>query len=127
MFDFSPPMDEVAMATECDDLEKLIRLQCILGDNGFPEYVLKYVKRICPHGAASIAVHRSLQINHGYSGADVDKIVRSKGFLGTNQLKGANAEAIHHFRIIRNPENKARLFYKFQGSIQFIKNLRHDA
>jgi hypothetical protein len=127
MFDFSQAMDEVATSSDVDELEKLARLRLMLGDIGFPEYVLRYVKRVCPHGAASIAVHKSQQINEGYSGADVDKIVRPKGFLGSTQLKGAGTNVIHHFRIIRNPKNRARLFYKFQGSIQFIKNLRHDA
>ena len=35
-------------------------------------------------------------------------------------------KAIHHFKVYCNGSEKARLFYKFQGSIQFIKNLRND-
>jgi hypothetical protein len=118
-------MDEIATDPKLNSEEKLRALQTLLGENGLPEYLLKYVFRVCPDGAASIAVHKSQLINEGYSGADVDKIERRKGFLGNTQLAGRSFEkAIHHFRIIRNTKEKARLFYRFQGSIQFIKNLR---
>jgi hypothetical protein len=126
MFDFTPEMDEIATDPRTNSEEKLAKLRGLLGDSGFPEYLLRYVKRVCPDGPASIAVHKSQAIKEGYKGADVDKIDRPKGFLGATQLK-ASEKALHHFILIRNPKNKARLFYKFQGSIQFIKNLRHDA
>jgi hypothetical protein len=125
MFDFNAMMDDIATNTTIDAQRKLDELRVALGDTGFPEYLLRYVNRVSPDGSASIAVHKSQAIGDGYSGADVEKIERKKGFLGSTQLKGAGQEkVIHHFRIIRNPKNKARLFYKFQGSIQFIKNLR---
>src|SRR4029077_823275 len=125
MFDFSSVLDELAINPATDSNGKLTALRAAIGDNAFPDYVLRYVKRVCPDGAASIAVHKSQLISENYSGANVDKIERQKGFLGSTQLqKDGHEKAIHHFRIIRNPNNKARLFYKFQGSIQFIKNLR---
>jgi Z1 domain/Type III restriction enzyme, res subunit len=128
MFDFSTQMDDIATDTTRNADEKLAALRTLLGDVGFPEYLLRYVKRVCPDGPASIAVHKSQSIKEGYSGADVEKIERKRGFLGSTQLKApAYEKALHHFIIIRNPKNKARLFYKFQGSLQFIKNLRHDA
>jgi Z1 domain/Type III restriction enzyme, res subunit len=128
LFEFAPELDEVATSPSLNSLEKLSQLRSLLGDVGFPEYVLRYVKRVCPDGPASIAVHKSQLIGDGYSGADVDKLVRKKGFLGSTQLrKDGLPSALHHFRIIRNSKGKARLFYKFEGSIQFIKNLRHDA
>ena len=125
MFDFSTALDEIAINPAMDSNDKLTTLRGAIGDNALPDYVLRYVKRVCPDGAASIAVHKSQLISENYSGADVDKIERKKGFLGSTQLqKDGHEKAIHHFRVIRNPKNKARLFYKFQGSIQFIKNLR---
>lgn len=128
MFDFLPAMDEIATNPNINEDKKLEKLRDILGDIGFPYYLLRYVRRVCPDGAASIAVHKSQAIKEGYSGADVEKIERKRGFLGSTQLKGPGVEKVlHHFIIIRNPKDKARLFYKFQGSLQFIKNLRHDA
>jgi len=125
MFDFAAEMDAVAGNSKRNPEEKLDALRTLLGDVGFPEYLLRYVKRVSPDGPASIAVHKSQAIKEGYSGADVENIERKRGFMGSTQLKGpGNEKALHHFMIIRNPKNKARLFYKFQGSIQFIKNLR---
>jgi hypothetical protein len=125
MFDFVSNMDDIAASSTMNAFEKLEALRRLLTDAGFPEYLLRYVRRVCPDGAASIAVHKSQQIGENYSGADVEKIERARGFIGSSQLKGQGLEkAIHHFRIIRNPKNRARLFYRFQGSIQFIKNLR---
>lgn len=128
MFDFSDAMDDVAIDAAMSSDRKLEALRGLIGEEGFPDYLLRYVKRVCPDGAGSIAVHKSQSIREGYSGADVDKIERKKGFMGSTQLKAPGSEkAIHHFLIIRNPRNRARLFYKFQGSVQFIKNLAHDA
>lgn len=128
MFDFADAMDDVATKATMSSDDKLGALKALIGEEGFPDYLLRYVKRVCPDGPASIAVHKSQSIKEGYSGADVEKIERKKGFMGSTQLKAPGSEkAIHHFLIIRNPKNRARLFYKFQGSVQFIKNLAHDA
>lgn len=128
MFDFAPQMDEVAANTALDGEAKLGALRALVGDAAFPEYLLRYVKRVCPNGPDSIAVHKSQLISASYGGADVERIERKKGFLGSTQLKGANSEKVlHHFRIIRNSKGRARLFYKFEGSLQFIKNLRNDS
>jgi len=126
MFDFADAMDEIAAAEKINSFEKLESLHSLVGEQGFPDYLIRYVKRVCPDGALSIAVHRS-QLISKYAPEILETIKRKQGFLGSNQLLRSGGEkAIHHFRIIRNPKNRARLFYKFEGSIQFIKNLRHD-
>lgn len=59
----------------------------------------------------------------GEAGLDKVKIERKKGFMGTNQLeKKKYPEAVHHIKVFFNDEGRARLFYKFEGSIQFMKN-----
>lgn len=126
MFNFSDAMDEIAEGAKTNSFEKLDALRTMIGESGFPNYLLRYVKRVCPDGALSVAVHRS-QLITKYAPEIVETIERKKGFLGDNQLlRAGGAKAIHHFRIIRNPKGKARLFYKFEGSVQFIKNLRRD-
>lgn len=127
MFDFEPVMDDVATNARVTSEEKLVALRKMIGDAGFPEYLFRYVKRVCPDGSDSIAVHKS-QLISDYEPEVVENIVRKKGFLGATQLRvGQNPKAIHHFRVIRNPKGRARFFYKFEGSIQFIKNLRNDS
>jgi len=51
----------------------------------------------------------------------------NEGKLGSrsNQLEKTRFPlAVHHIKIFYNAQNKARLFYKFDGSIQFIKNIK---
>src|SRR5581483_5064926 len=126
LFSYTAAMDDI-VAGSSSSLDKLDALRLAVGDSGFPEYLLKFIKRVCPDGATSVEVHKSQLISDSYQGADTERIERRKGFLGSTQLKGANPKALHHLRIIRNNKGAARLFYKFEGSIQFIKNLRTDA
>ena len=58
-------------------------------------------------------------------GLDKESIVRRRGFMGKSQLD-RYPDALHHLMIIHNGATKARLFYKFLGKIQFIKNTAHD-
>ena len=60
-------------------------------------------------------------------GVNKDKIERAKGFFGAPQMqKDKFPDAVHHFKIFYNEKGKGRVFYKFDGSIKFIKNLKHD-
>ena len=123
LFDFDSELDVIAGKTDIVPLQKLEQMRFSVGDAALPEYLLKYVDQVSPDGSDSIAVHQSMVPN--YKDADYEKIERTKGFIGTNQLEKAKfPKALHHFRIIRSVAGKARMFYKFEGSIQFIKNLR---
>lgn len=123
LFDFDSELDVIAGKTDIVPLQKLEQMRFSVGDAALPEYLLKYVDQVSPDGSDSIAVHQSMVPN--YKDADYEKIERTKGFIGTNQLeKSKFPKALHHFRIIRSQAGKARMFYKFEGSIQFIKNLR---
>ena len=49
-------------------------------------------------------------------------ITRTKGFIGKNQMEVTRyPEAIHHINIFFNDLGKARIFYKYDGSIRFLK------
>jgi len=100
----------------------------IIGDDAFPAYLRRYVLKVCPDEEASIAFHPSFSIENYKDGADINKerIERKRGFMGKSDLqRNLFPKAIHHFKVYRNGRGKARLFYKFDGSIQFIKNLKH--
>jgi len=76
-------------------------------------------------GDESIAVHSPKSIA-GYADkpGEIDKatITRTKGFIGDPQLeKGRYRNAIHHINILHNDRGKARVFYKYEGNIRFLK------
>jgi hypothetical protein len=120
-------LDAIADSNTATNCEKMERLAMLLGDGPFPQYLRKYIGRVLPNGDESIAVHRCSPITGYADGPDIDKekITRKKGFFGKSQMeKDRYPRAVHHLRVFYNDSGNARLFYKFIGSIQFIKNER---
>jgi hypothetical protein len=124
-FRFQPSHDSLADDSKHETLDRLRSLQDEIGDAALPAYLLQYVSRTSPDGSLSVAFHRSRSIAE-YGDADQDAIQRTKGFMGKSDLEESRfPKAIHHFKIFRNAAGMARVLYKFQGSIQFLKNLNH--
>jgi hypothetical protein len=112
-----------------ENASNTVRLEMLaeaIGDKAFPSFLLKYIKTVARGDDSSIALHRPSDIS-GY-GADADtdpiQISRRKGFFGNSQKDAPNASsAVHHIKLFFNKQTgRARLFYKFDGSLQFIKN-----
>jgi len=110
-----------------NNFEKLNDLKKLFGESVLPEYLQEYITTTSFKGSLSIAIHPASSIA-GYTddpSIDKENIERNKGFIGKSQMqKKKYPDAVHHFKIITNGKGKARLFYKFDGSIQFIKNLK---
>jgi hypothetical protein len=106
-------------------IEKLKSLQHRIGDKALPDYLIRYVERTALSGQ-QIAIHEPTSIV-GYKdadGLDKEKIERRRGFFGKSQ-KDKFPDAIHHFAVFHNGKGKGRLIYKFEGNIQFIKNMKN--
>jgi hypothetical protein len=107
-------------------LEKTKHLAALLGPNCLPEYLINYMQNFCPAGDESIAIHSPKSIA-GYADkpGEIDKatITRTKGFIGERELEPAKyPNAIHHINILFNElVGKARVFYKYQGNIRFLR------
>jgi hypothetical protein len=105
--------------------DKLDQLSEILGEGAFPQYLKRFIVRTSGKLDQDLAIHASSSIE-GYKdepGLDKAAIERRRGFFGRSQM-GANSRAFHHLKIFRNGTGNGRLFYKFNGSIQFIKNVK---
>jgi hypothetical protein len=105
--------------------DKLDQLSEILGDNAFPQYLKRFIVRTSSKLDQDVLIHASSSIE-GYKdepGLDKAAIERRRGFFGRSQM-GTNRRAFHHLKIFRNGTENGRLFYKFNGSIQFIKNVK---
>ena len=127
LFDFDDRYDAI-VASGTDVVRKLEQLTAAYGSGVFPGYLKEFMVRTSPNPQLAIAVHGSSSIA-GYSskeeGLDKSRIERRRGFMGTNQLeKKEYPDAVHHIKVFYNDDGKARLFYKFEGSIQFVKNTR---
>ena len=127
IFDYSEDLENLIAATE-GPISKLRSLQNRLGNQALPDYLIRFIEHTSPLGSKSIAIHGSETIANYKDGDDInkDKIQRRRGFIGTNQLqKNKYPDAVHHIMIFYNAHKRARVFYKFDGSIKFIKNLKN--
>ena len=127
LFDYNPEIEAIA-ASSMSAIDKMEKLASVLGEGAIPEYLRRFITRSSPKASGSIAVHPPTNIS-GYKevdGLDKANVIRKKNFMGDSQVKRF-PNAIHHLMIIHNGAGKARLFYKFIGSIQFIKNTSHDS
>jgi GTPase SAR1 family protein len=125
LFDYSPEIEAITSAA-LGPLDKLNSLASGVGPAAFPDYLLRYIKRTSGSSSSAVAVHSPISVTGYADGADIDKqqITRRRGFIGKTQLS-RYPSAVHHIFVLHN-EKQARVFYKFVGSLQFIKNTAHD-
>lgn len=102
---------------------KLKELHALLGEEHFPAFMLDFVDQFSPLGEGSIMIHPAQSIVTSVAGTDQDNISRKKGFMG-GALYTGNKQVNHHFRVLYNGKGNARLFYKYSGSIKFLKNVK---
>lgn len=119
-YDFAPEIDATINAAPTS-LETAAKIQALLGDEAFPPFLLRYLKARAK-AAGSLAIHPSASIVKMRS-ADQATISRRQGFIGNNQMQpNKYPTALHHIKIFYNGAGKAKLFYKYRGSIHFTQN-----
>lgn len=122
IFEYSDSIDGIVNG-QLDSKSKLAALAGALGDQRLPGFLLQYIDHFSPNGKDSLAIHPTGTISK-YKDADQARIERPRGFIGTGELEQNKfPNAIHHIKIFKNANSKARVFYKYIGNIKFIKNL----
>jgi len=128
VFNYKSEIDQLIKETT-PPIEKLKKFRSLLGDNIMPNHLVNFIDHFSPDGSDSLAVHESTDISN--RGEDTDKvnIHRAKGLIGSQEMeKNKFPHAIHHIKIFYNKETlKSRVFYRFIGSIKFLKNPRINA
>jgi Z1 domain len=122
MFDFDYKLDEIAHSN-VSAADKVNQLGHHLGDAAFPLYLREFILRQLSTGKQGMKVFVSAGMFPSMSDDEKAQIQRRQGFL-TIREGDRVGNTSHFLRIFRNDDGKARLFYKFDGSIQFIKNLK---
>lgn len=126
LFDYDANVDQIAQ-TDTSVFKRLNMLQEFLGEECFLQFLIDYIRQTCPFSEESIALHQSATIGkyREVEGVDKENVQKRRGFMGRSQLQLKKfPKAIHHLQIFHNDMKRARLIYKFSGSIQFIQNLR---
>jgi hypothetical protein len=127
LFDYRSEVEAI-IASSAPAFDKMERLAALLGEAALPEYLRRYIRRVSPGASGSIAIHPSTDISNykDADGLDKPNVIRKRGFMGKTQID-RHPNALHHLMIFHNGGTKARLFYKFIGTIQFIRNTSHDS
>lgn len=104
---------------QLSEIDRLQKIHDIYGDKVLPAYVLSFIQiNSYPH---NIALHPIRQVGRGTGYHDT--LYRPKGILGGMDIDRYPA-AVHHFMIIRNTRNEARMVYQYAGKVQFLRNFK---
>lgn len=122
VFDLTPEAEEM-YAADIEAFDRLVKLTDILGESALPSYLLRFINQTRRLDGGSIFIRRPASIEN-FRDADQDRIERKKGLMGQTSRDGGGA--MHHIGMFFNKKKRARLFYKFEGSVQFIKNTKND-
>jgi len=120
LFDYSAEIDKIASGPG-ESFEKLEALQSAVGEPSLPNYLVEYIHKFSPRGGRSLAIHSTGSITN-YADANPEQIRRPKGLIGKSDREEKKyPDAIHHIKMYRNDAGKARVFYRYHGSIKFLR------
>jgi hypothetical protein len=124
MFEYSKKLDAI-IAEGQTSVETLKKLRDKIGNGALPKFLIDYIEVASQNNPGSLAIHTASSIAGYGSRADQKAISRGKGFMGKSQLEPNKfPEAVHHIKIFYNNNGKAKVFYKFVGSLQFMQNIK---
>lgn len=124
IFDYKDEIEDIIRDGSKKSMEKIKILQQRIGEGKIPQFLISFIEQFSPDGNNSLAIHGSTDIS---GRTDVDKVTieRPRGFIGTGEQEPIKyPHAIHHIKVFYNKEKKARVFYRYEGSIRFLKNLK---
>lgn len=122
IFNFSSELDDIA-AAPLSSSDKVNQLADKMGDAAFPRYLREFILHSLSRGKTGLKVFQSAGMFPSITPQEKADIQRRQGFLTIRETDRLG-KTVHFLRIFRNDLGKARLFYKFDGSVQFIKNLK---
>ena len=122
IFDFDPNID-VRLAEVATAPEKIEALRQMLPEASFPTYLRSFILQSVTHGRIGMKLFPSAGVFPNMTPDEKEKIERRRGFI-TIREKDREGGNVHFLRIFHNDEGKARLFYKLDGSLQTLRNLR---
>jgi hypothetical protein len=120
LFDYDEDIEELISSAGAKG-EQIDLLSKKLGDDAFPEYLRRFIVRTSESIETAVSLQRTASVYPSMTDEEKANITRKKGMMGQSQIAG---DAQHFLKIFTNGTGKGRLYYKFNGSIQFIKNLK---
>lgn len=116
-FEYTDEIEKVVVNHD-NAISKLNQLHDVIGDSGFPKYLINFIVAFIPNNDDSIALHTTREI--GVETSYHDTLDRPRGFFGS-QDTNKYPMAIHHIMIHKNTKGIARLIYKYSGTLKTIR------
>jgi hypothetical protein len=125
MFDYSTSLDRIIV----DDPKSTATLEALrkkIGNDALPKFLIDYIDASLKKVPGTLAIHTGFSIA-GYGTSAIQELIsRKKGFMGKPQLEPTVfPQAQHHVKMFFNAAGKARVFYKYDGRLQFVQNLKN--
>jgi hypothetical protein len=102
-----------------NEIDRLQKIRDICGNKVLPVYVMNFIQINSYPGNIALHAIRSVGKETDYH----DTLYRPRGVLGGTDID-KYPNAVHHFMIITNTRNEARIVYRFVGKVQFLRNFK---
>jgi hypothetical protein len=103
------------------EIDRLQKIYNTFGDKVLPAYVMSFIQINSYPGNIALHAIRLVGKDTDYH----DTLYRPRGVLGgTDTDRYPNA--VHHFMIITNTRNEARMVYRYVGKVQFLRNFKKN-
>ncbi len=118
LFDHTVEIDEI-IEGQGSMSSKMARLADALEGNAFPEYLRRFILRMSDNVDRDLSIQKSAPVYPSMTPEEKISISRARGMMGKSQ-----STARHSLKIFTNDLGKGRLYYKYAGSIHFMKNIK---
>lgn len=118
-FTLDKKIESLVKDTDLSEIDRLQKIYDIYGDKVLPAYVMSFIQINSYPG--NIALHPIRPV--GKDTEYHDTLYRPRGVLGGTDID-KYPNAVHHFMIIANTKNEARMVYRYVGKVQFLRNFK---
>lgn len=121
IFDYDSKLD-AELESASTIAEKIEALASFLPEASFPAYLRSFILQSTTQTGKGLKVFETGDVFPSMTPEEKDKIERRRGFLTIREQDRAGGN-VHFLRVFKNNNGRARLFYKLDGGLQFMKNL----
>jgi hypothetical protein len=122
IFDYNPDLDS-ELGAAATIAEKVEALAAHLPEASFPGYLRSFILQSTTQSGKGLKVFETADVFPSMSPEEKERIERRRGFLTIREQDRAGGN-VHFLRVFKNKDGRARLFYKLDGGLQFLKNLQ---
>jgi len=121
-FDLTEEMATALNDCQLSEIDRLQHIHDVYRDKVLPAYVISFIQVNSYPGNIALHAIRAVGSDTEYH----DTLYRPRGVLGGVDTS-RYPNAVHHFMVIANTRNEARMVYRYVGKVQFLRNFRQRA